>query len=212
MLKTWLFFTVQLLRFKNKLLRVWKRQCFGFRILLLWPQTTLDFHTNASVFWPCVNQTPLACYASIQVFICVCVWDRGMRKYWCISTENRLWDNKCGEAMVRQRAIWQFLAGRYERKGGQRRIWCTAPNGCRMFLKEYKAQQKTEIHLISARAASITGKGVPLGGLWRNFLGHMQTHRHSSFYLSPFFPGKYSQITNASPCQQGPKIGERWPI
>lgn len=163
MLKTWLFFTVQLLRFKNKLLRVWKRQCFGFRILLLWPQTTLDFHINASVFWPCVNQTPLACYASIQVFICVCVRDRGMRKYWCISTENRLWDNKCGEAMVRQRAIWQFLAGRYERKGGQRRIWCTAPNGCRIFLKEYKAQQKNRNSLNFCQSSLYHRKRCTIG-------------------------------------------------
>lgn len=60
------------------------------------------------------------------------------------------------------------------------------------FLSELVEQE----HLLRWRVA-------PLGGLWRKFLGHMQTHRRSSFIFSPSFQGSTPRLLMHLPVSKG---------
>lgn len=82
---------------------------------------------------------------------------------------NRLGDNKREGAIERWRAIWQFLAGCYEKKGrvvvegAQRRIQRTAPNEPRIFQKYKPQRDRNSLNFCRCRlyvdkSTSITGK------------------------------------------------------
>lgn len=83
-----------------------------------------------------------------------------------------------------------------------------------IFLNHCKPHLKLRFSHFSARGACIkiraplTRGRCTAGRFVKNLPGANTNPPAQQFYLSPFFPRKYSQITNASPCQQGLKIGE----